>query len=298
MLYHVQHVTEYLYQDPVSLCHNLVHLKPRWTPNQVCHRDHLHVEPEPNLIEPMLDYFGNPTAHFTIQDPHKILKVTASLVVEVHARATGSLNMSPPWETVRDELERPSSRRYYEATQYTFDSAYVTRSDELAAYALPSFTPHRPLLEAVFDLTHRIHKDFHYDPRATTIATPIREVLANRRGVCQDFAHLQIGCLRSLGLSARYVSGYLQTTPPPGQPRLVGADASHAWLAVFCPEFGWVDFDPTNDMIPGQKHITLAWARDYDDVSPIKGVILGGGQHSMSVSVDVQPHSTNGEHLA
>ena len=176
-----------------------------------------------------------------------------------------------------------------EACSFTFDSHYVKRSPALAEYATPSFAPGRPILDATADLSARIHREFRYDAKATTISTPLAEVLANRHGVCQDFAHLAIGCLRSLGLAARYVSGYLESRPPPGRARLVGADASHAWLAVFAPGLGWVDFDPTNNVLPSERHLTLAWGRDYGDVSPIRGVILGGGSHTMSISVDVAP---------
>ncbi len=176
-----------------------------------------------------------------------------------------------------------------EAYQFAFDSPHVPTSPDLADYAAVSFSPGRPWLEALLDLTRRIHTEFKYDQTATNVSTPLERSAAMRRGVCQDFAHLQIGCLRSLGLAARYVSGYLVTAPPPGQPRLVGADASHAWLSAFSPEHGWIDVDPTNDMIPSPKHITLAWGRDYSDVCPIKGVFIGGGHHGMNVSVDVMP---------
>jgi transglutaminase-like putative cysteine protease len=174
-----------------------------------------------------------------------------------------------------------------EACQFVFGSTLVKLEPWQADYAAPSFTPGRPLLGAVSNLTRRIHDDFTFDATATTTGTPLSEVFALHRGVCQDFAHLEIACLRSMGLAARYVSGYLRTVPPPGRPRLIGADASHAWLSVYCPGSGWVDFDPTNNQIPSTEHITLAWGRDFDDVSPIKGVILGGGRHSLSVAVDV-----------
>jgi transglutaminase-like putative cysteine protease len=190
---------------------------------------------------------------------------------------------------VRDSVRRPRTRELLEAAGYAFESPYVTIVAEAAALAAPSFPAGRPLLEAVADLTRRIHADFTYDQRATTVSTPVSEVLANRRGVCQDFAHLQIACLRALGLPARYVSGYLSTTPPPGKPRLVGADASHAWLAVYVPGAGWVEFDPTNDVIPDDKHIVVAWGRDFGDVTPLRGVVMGGGSHSLRVSVDVSP---------
>lgn len=286
-LYHIHHTTVYQYTEPVSLCHNVLHLKPRFCARQVCQRDHLLISPEPVVMETHADYYGNPATFFTIQEPHRTLQVTADLMVEVSSEPLPNLAASPPWEMVRDGLTADKSPRGLEAYQFVFDSPYIPRSDDLATYATPSFTPGRPLAEAAMDLTKRIHRDFRYDQRATSLTTPVREVLAHRRGVCQDFAHLQIGCLRSLGLAARYVSGYLQTSPPPGQTKLVGADASHAWLAAFCPNLGWIDFDPTNDTIPGERHITLAWGRDYDDVSPIKGIILGGGQHSISVGVDV-----------
>jgi transglutaminase-like putative cysteine protease len=174
-----------------------------------------------------------------------------------------------------------------DACSFTYDSRYVRRGADLAAYASPSFAPGRAIADAVRELTERIHRDFRYDAQATTLATPLSEVLERRHGVCQDFAHLAIGCLRSLGLPARYVSGYLRTRPPAGRARLIGADASHAWVSAYCGDSGWIDFDPTNNMIPSNDHITIAWGRDYDDVSPVKGVILGGGEHTMAIAVDV-----------
>jgi transglutaminase-like putative cysteine protease len=200
-----------------------------------------------------------------------------------------------PWEAVRDQLAVDRSPAVLEAYQYVFDSPHVPTSSDLAAFAAISFTPGRPWLEALLDLTRRIYTEFKYDKTATNIRTPPGEVLRLRRGVCQDFAHLQIGCLRSLGLAARYVSGYLVTSPPPGQPRLVGADASHAWLSAYSPEQGWVDVDPTNDLIPSLKHVSLAWGRDYSDVSPIKGVYIGGGHNGMTVAVDVMPLAPEGD---
>jgi transglutaminase-like putative cysteine protease len=194
-----------------------------------------------------------------------------------------------PWEDVRTFLQAGRDDTTLDAYQYAFDSPYVARGAELAEFAAPSFAPGRPLLDALLDLSQRIHAEFHYDPEATVTATPLKEVLELRRGVCQDFAHLAIGCLRSVGLAARYISGYLLTNPPPGQAKLVGADASHAWLAVYFPEHGWLEVDPTNNLMPHDRHIVLAWGRDYDDVSPIKGVILGGGQHTVTVAVDVTP---------
>jgi transglutaminase-like putative cysteine protease len=291
MLYNVTHMTSYSYTEPVSLCHNLVHLRPRAAPRQTCHHSRLLVQPEPRAVEHQHDYFGNPIALFTIQEPHKKLSITAKNRIEVTPGEPIRLQESPAWEKTRDALKAERGPAALQACQFALESSYVPCNAELAAYADLSFTPGRPLLEAVKDLTERIHKDFRYDAKATKLATPLAEVLQHRCGVCQDFAHLEIGCLRSRGLAARYVSGYLQTRVPAGRERLIGADASHAWVAVFCPKMGWIDFDPTNNMIPSEQHVTIAWGRDYDDISPIKGVILGGGTHTMSITVDVAPVS-------
>ena len=289
MIYSVTHTTTYVYSQPVSLCHNLVHLTPRTTYRQTCIVTSLEVAPRPAVESAHVDFFGN-TAHFlTIQEPHKCLTLTARHMVEVAPFLPPPPGETPPWEAVRARLARPADAHTLEASEFVFNSGSVHAAGPLADYAAPSFPAGRPLLDAVLDLTRRIHADFRYDPTATTVTTPLADVLASRRGVCQDFAHLQIGCLRSLGLAARYVSGYLLTQPPPGQPRLVGADASHAWPSVWCPGPGWIDVDPTNNQAPSDKHITLAWGRDYDDVSPIKGVILGGGAHDVAVAVDVVP---------
>jgi transglutaminase-like putative cysteine protease len=281
MNYSVTHTTTYLYTDPVSLCHNLVHLRPRIAPRQTCHHSQLQVQPEPHGVQQQLDYFGNPIALFTIQEPHKELRISAKHRLEVSA-GSATPDATPPWETVREALRTP---RHLDAMAFTFDSQYIQANEALAAYAAPSFKPGCPIGAAALDLTGRIHREFRYDSKATTLATPLADVLAHRHGVCQDFAHLAIGCLRSLGLAARYVSGYVQTRAGPG--RLVGADASHAWLAVYCGEAGWLDLDPTNNVVPGDQHLTIAWGRDYDDVSPIKGVILGGGTHTMTIGVEV-----------
>jgi transglutaminase-like putative cysteine protease len=289
MLYNVSHSTKYQYTDAVSLCHNMVHLRPRPVPRQTCHHSELIVQPEPRMMQHQRDYFGNPISLFTIQEPHKRLSITAKHRIEVTPGTPIRVQDSPAWETTRDALKVDLTQTMREACQFTFDSTFVPRTSDLAAYAQPSFEPGRPLLDAVVDLTARIHKEFRYDAKATTLATPVAEVLKHRRGVCQDFAHLQIGCLRSLGLAARYISGYLQTIVPAGRERLVGADASHAWVSAYCPKFGWIDFDPTNDLMPSDQHITIAWGRDYEDISPSRGVILGGGKHTMTVSVDMAP---------
>lgn len=284
----IRHVTTYSYSDPVSLCHNVVHLRPRHCFGQTSDQTRIEVRPEPAIIDEQIDYFGNPTTHFSVQELHSLLEITATHRFQrsVSPLATDS---TEPWESVRDRLRTDRGNPWLDAFQYTFNSSYSAANPTYSDYAAASFIPDRPILDATRDLTRRIHLDFVYDPRATTVATPVREVFDNRRGVCQDFAHFQLACLRSLGLAARYVSGYLSTQPPPGRPRLVGADASHAWVSVYCGDAGWVDFDPTNNLIPGDRHFTLAWGRDFDDVSPVKGVVLGGGQHRVSVFVDVAP---------
>lgn len=287
MLYRVSHNTFYEYENDVSISHNLAHLKARETPSQTCREFSMLTSVPSAVVVDQFDFFGNPVRFFTIQEPHHGLRVESWNLVEVRQRDRIEPANSPPWEEARDLLRHSHEASHLDAYQFCFDSPLIRSVDWLCDYALDSFTPARSLIEAAVDLTRRIHTDFRYDPTATTNTTPIADVFKIRRGVCQDFAHLQIGCLRSLGLAARYVSGYLRTLPPPGQARLVGADASHAWLSVFCPRLGWVDLDPTNNRIPGDQHITLSWGRDYDDVSPIKGVILGGGQHTLRVAVDV-----------
>jgi transglutaminase-like putative cysteine protease len=289
MLYRINHTTTYLYSEPVTLCHNLLHLNPRRGPGQTCQRSQILVSPFPGVLLQDSDYFGNTTLFFTIQEPHPKLTITAQHTVDVIPPALPDASQTVPWDQAVTTIRQDHGPEGIDAYQYVFNSCYIKVGSQLLEYARPSFPAGRSLLEGVLDLTGRIHKEFQYDPQATTIATPLSEVLAHRRGVCQDFAHLEIGCLRALGLSARYVSGYMLTNPPPGQERLVGADASHAWLSVFCPGFGWIDVDPTNNKLPQEKHITLAWGRDYDDVSPIKGIILGGGKHSVRVAVDVIP---------
>lgn len=287
--YRVVHTTTYVYSDPVPICHNETHLAPRDTFWQSCHQFRLTIKPTPDTIGQRRDYFGNQLHHFAIQESLKRLSITASSRVDVRSRDLPAPEFSPGWETIRDGVHSSTDTARLDAVQYVFDSPSVIVSERLRRYASPSFSAGRPLLQAVAELTERIHHDFKYDPRATTVNTPLEEVLDLRRGVCQDFAHLEIGCLRSLGIPARYVSGYLRTIPPPGKPRLIGADASHAWLSVYCNDWGWIDVDPTNNCFSNIDHITVAWGRDYRDVCPINGVFMGGGSHSMSVSVDVEP---------
>lgn len=289
MLYYVQHTTTYTYTETVSICHNELRLKPRVTPRQACLAHALQVQPGPAGLRHDTDYFGNQVTFLMVQEPHRHLRITATSTVEVRPGEVPPGMATPAWETVRDALPHDRSASGLEAYQYVFPSPSIPLWPAVRRFAAASFAPGRPLLEAVWDLTGRLYTTFTYDQKATTLSTPLHEVLRTRRGVCQDFAHLQIACLRALGLAARYVSGYLVTQPPPGKLRLIGADASHAWLSVYCPPTGWIDVDPTNHVIPAEKHITVAYGRDYSDVSPIKGVFLGGGEHSIAVAVDVVP---------
>ena len=291
MIYRVRHITTYTYIEPVMVAHHQAHLAPRTFQYQSCRRTLLRISPEPaSLAMDGVDYFGNNVAFFTLQDPHKTMTVEAVSSVEVRPRDLPSPGETPDWESVVAMLRRGAGPNVLEAAEYTFPSPFVPVGDpKVIDYAKKSFPPERPILAGLLDLLARIYKDFTYDPAATTLATPIARVLAEKRGVCQDFAHLGIACLRSLGLPARYVSGYLLTRPPPGKEKLRGSDASHAWLSAWIPGAGWVDIDPTNGCIPGVEHITTAWGRDYADVSPLRGVVLGGGDHSLKVAVDVEP---------
>ena len=287
MIYHIRHNTTYRYATAAEACHNMLRLEPRSVAGQTCLDFSLEVHPTPVKIHSYIDYFGNQVRSFAVFQPHEELSITSESRVVVERPARPREATSPSWTDVRRYLRQDREDATIDALQYVFDSVYIRSSTALADYAFPSFSKGRPLLAAVSELTTRIYKEFAYDPAATTIDTKIEDVLERRRGVCQDFAHLQIGCLKSLGLAARYISGYLRTEVPAGQVRLQGADASHAWLSVFCPENGWVDFDPTNGCQVTDQHITLGWGRDFHDVSPIKGVVLGGGSSALSVAVDV-----------
>jgi len=292
MKYRVRHITTYDYHDPVSVSHHVVRLTPRNLAHQICSYTAINVTPTPPVSATTHnDYFGNPVTSFTLQEPHERLTVEAASELEVVPPAPPDFGNSMRWETVRDSLATDHSAAALDAYQFVFDSLRIATKRDLADYGRESFPPERPLLEGVLDLTGRINRDFRFDTKATEVTTPVETFFEKRRGVCQDFAHLQIACLRSLSLPARYVSGYLRTYPPPGKPRLIGADASHAWCAAWSPEAGWIDFDPTNDCVPLDGHITVAWGRDYSDISPIHGVLLGGAHHTLHVSVDVLPLS-------
>ncbi|MFS2137977.1 transglutaminase family protein [Duganella sp. Dugasp56] len=288
--YNVVHETRYSYQNMVTLSQQLLHLTPRDLPFQKTETHHLLIDPAPDDSADSQDYFGNNIRRLTITTPHKMLLVRAESTVALGPRpdSTG-IRGSLPWESLRDLLKQSRQADMLDAGRYLYESPHVRWTAALRDYAQPSFTPGRPLLDAAMELTERIFDDFEFDGGATDISTPLEQVLAGRRGVCQDFAQLMIGGLRSLGLPARYVSGYLQTHPPEGQPRLIGADASHAWVSVFCPELGWVDFDPTNRCLVQREHITIGWGRDFSDVTPMRGVVLGGGAQELQVNVTVTP---------
>ena len=309
MKYRITHTTLYHYSQPVGLCQNEARLQPRIFWRQECHNSRFDIKPAPMDFSERIDFFGNRVTYFAIQQPHIQLIVTAISEVTIFPRQNNlDLFNQMTWEQVRSLLQetplqgqsqsqqgqnqiqiqnQDQTLEILDARQYVLDSPMVTITPELADYAQSSFLPNRVLVDVVHDLMQRIYKDFTYDPAFTTIATPLSEVLSHRRGVCQDFAHLAIGCLRAYGIAARYISGYVETLPEPGKQRLVGADASHAWFSVYIPGTGWLDFDPTNNTVPLDQHITLAWGRDYADVTPLKGIAFGGGQHTLSVSVDV-----------
>jgi len=288
MNYRVIHRTVYDYAEAVTVSHHAARLRPRLTGVQEREDFSLRILPEPAVQTMRTDYFGNRVCYFSIQQIHNRLEVTATSVVSVRAGTAPVVASSPAWSTVLELFRDPVSPEVVEPYQFCFNSPLLRATPELAAYARESFTSETPLLVGAEDLNRRIHADFKYDPVATTVATPLEEVIANRRGVCQDFAHLGIACLRSLGLAARYVSGYVRTQSPAGRQRLVGSDASHAWFSVFCPSVGWIEFDPTNNLLPGEDHITVAYGRDFSDVSPVSGILVGGGSHDVKVGVDVQ----------
>ncbi len=287
MRYAITHNTSYQYNNAVSVSHHLLRLTPRELSHQRRLNYEMSAEPAPALVDSHPDYFGNTVNFVTIEGPHRQLVVTSRCEVEVTAKPSAMPAATPAWESVRELCRSDVYNAAGEACEFVFASPLIPLRPEFAQYAASAFSAERPLLEAGVDLMRRIHTDFKFDPEATTVATPLEQVFRQRRGVCQDFAQFQIACLRALGLPARYVSGYLETAPPPGQARLVGADASHAWVQLWCGEAGWVDLDPTNNLLPGERHITLAWGRDFADVSPLRGVLIGSGSHHLKVAVDV-----------
>ncbi|MBK6741943.1 MAG: transglutaminase family protein [Hydrogenophilales bacterium] len=284
--FRVRHRNRYIYDDQVGLNYGEARLLPRDAPGQRVLSSWLELDPQPDDYREHNDMYGNRLAWFNLRQPHRRLEITAHAEIE---RTSVSLPAaSPAWERVAERLVAPLSGDDALIREFCLASPFVPLDAAAAEYARPSFTADRPIIEAVADLARRVHADFIYNPSATEIGTPIAEVLRERHGVCQDFAHLCLSGLRGLGLAARYVSGWLETEPPPGAPPQIGADASHAWIAVHVPEHGWVDFDPTNGSLTGAGHLTLAWGRDFTDVTPLKGVIYGGGNHALEVGVTVQ----------
>lgn len=296
MLLHVVHETHYDYAPTVRTAQHMAHLRPLHTTTQKLVSHRLHIDPEPAQVSETTDVFGNTRAFFSLQAPHEQLSVRADSVVQTSARpsACGAI----AWEDARERMRYHRAARYDPASEFVFASPYAPRHEDFVAYAQPSFAPGRPLGDAARALMSRIHADFAYESEATDVGTPALQALALRKGVCQDFAHVMIACLRSLGLPARYMSGYLLTEPPPGMPRLVGSDASHAWVSVYLPgeagEGHWAELDPTNDREAGEDYVVLATGRDYSDVSPMRGVIHGGTNHTLKVAVTVTPMEAAG----
>jgi transglutaminase-like putative cysteine protease len=287
--YQVEHTTKYIYASPVATSQHLAYLRPRELPCQHVIHHELHIEPVPASRSRRADAFGNTVTHFQILRPHSTLIVTSASQVDVCARGEIDADGSPRWEAVARQLSGRSIEMPPDVAQFVHPSPYLPFSQAMGRFARPSFPSGEPMLRGAVELIRRMYEQFTFDNRATTVTTPLSRVLEHRRGVCQDFAHVAIACLRALGLAARYVSGYLLTDPPPGQPRLIGADASHAWLSVYCPLNGWVDLDPTNNVVAGERHVTVAFGRDYGDVSPLRGVLLGGASHRLYVGVSVMP---------
>jgi len=284
MLYEVTHITRYSYEAPVSQCLNEVRLTPRALPNQRVQETALQIDPAPAFVYQRKDYFGNDVSTFGVFDSHENLTATAKSVVSVGKGRLGENNAPLGWKDVRDQITGSETEECLHALEFTYESPFVPLSPRLMAYASEGFATNRPLIDVVLDLSQRIHREFKYQPMSTSIDIPLVEVLEKRRGVCQDFAHVMIGVLRAQRLAARYVSGYVRSGP-----QVQGAQASHAWISVFFPETGWLDFDPTNNVMPSESHITLAWGRDYGDVTPVKGVTLGGRGQTIEVEVYVKP---------
>jgi transglutaminase-like putative cysteine protease len=288
MTYKIVHKTTYKYKYPVSFGNHVACLTPRNSPHHRCTQHKLRIKPAAT-IHTRVDYFGNQLSFFTIREPHKTLIVEARSEVIINADAGQDRERLVKWEDAAGFLPSDSNPASLDACQFVFESPRIRPSAVFAAYAAKSFAPGRHFAEALLDLTARIHRDFEFDSNATNVRTPPEEVFRKQRGVCQDFAHLEIACLRSLNLPARYVSGYLRTYPSRDGTRLVGCDVSHAWISAYCPGLGWLDVDPTNDVVPSTDHVTLAWGRDYGDVSPLRGMILGGYGHVLKVAVKVEP---------
>lgn len=289
MIYRVRHSTRYAYGSTVDLAAHLLHLAPRDLPGQRVLSAEITATPHPSRRRDAPDHFGNHATWLFLDEPHAAFEVVGEAVVDVGFPAPPPAGTTLSWEAVAAQA-RAGGPEGWQAAEFTFDSPMVPVEPAAGAYAAPSFPPGRPVLEGLLDLNARIRRDFTYRPGVTSLATPVAEVLARREGVCQDFSHVMISALRALGLPARYVSGYIRTRPPPGQPRLRGADQSHAWVGCWLgAQHGWVDLDPTNGTVVRDEHLVVGWGRDYGDVSPVSGVVLGGGAHSLAIAVDLEP---------
>lgn len=289
MRYRLRHYTHYNYAEAVDQAHNQVRMMLRDVPHQRCIERGIRVRPGPRYAKMHIDYFGNRVLYFEIDREHRDARIFATHIVEVNRPPGPPPEQTAAWEHVAARLHGLDDEQARSLQMYRLPSQLVSMPEGIAELSQPHFSTGRPILEAVQALSKSIFENFKFNPKATTIATPVADVLKQRQGVCQDFAHLMIAALRQRGLAARYVSGYIETLPPPGKPRLVGADASHAWVSVWCGDDGWLDIDPTNNLTPGENHITTAWGRDYDDVIPLNGVIFGGGdESSLTVRVDVE----------
>lgn len=284
--YQVSHKTTYKYSAPVTQSHHILHLAPRAVGNQKIQRQSILVEPPPAWRKDRTDYFGNPMTLIALEAEHRELTVSAHSEVEVIPAAQPAFQATPNWEQVRDMIAAGGAEKI---SAFRCPSRHASPTLQLDRFARASFADGTPILEGARHLMQTIFDEFSFDNSTTDVSTPVQQVLEQKSGVCQDFAHLMIAAIRSLGLPARYVSGYIMTHPPEGQAKLEGSDASHAWVSVWSPDTGWVDFDPTNNLVNSPEHITIAHGRDFEDVSPISGVLLGGGSHSVEVAVDVRP---------
>lgn len=289
-MYHkIIHKTNYTYQVPVSLCHNIVRLMPRSTNRQFCKKSVISIVPEPDVLIEYEDFYGNKLVYFTIEKEHKKLSVHVFSEIE---KLSPVYEQQPEYNAISWEevcrLTHTLTPELLDVKQFIAATPMTAADDAIAAFAVQSFPQGRPLYLGCKNLMNRIYSEFKFQSGFTTIATPLSLVMKERKGVCQDFAHLAIACLRSMGLPVRYVSGYIETIPPPGVIKLVGVDASHAWFSVYIPNSGWIDFDPTNNLMPANQHITIGWGRDYSDITPLRGVIMSSGGHELQVSVDVK----------
>jgi transglutaminase-like putative cysteine protease len=287
--YQITHITEYEYFQPIAICHNIAKLLVRNTSDQRSIKTNINISPKPDRISEYIDFFGNKVLYFAIQQEHKKLTVSIQSIIEknISNPIQANLYSDLAWNQIPSQL-LDLTLEHIEARQFIAETDFTKTSTEIHDYALKSFTNDKSFFEASKDLMQRIYSDFEFKPGATNVSTPLIEVMKERKGVCQDFAHLAIACVRSVGLPARYVSGYIETEAPAGKEKLFGVDASHAWFSIYIPNTGWIDFDPTNNIIPGQQHITIGWGRDYSDITPLKGIILSSGKHKLSVSVDVR----------